>query len=150
MRGTVAGSTDSLSQDTEFTAQSRKPYFQLCWSKNFPPAGLEAERKLRMKREPNAAMLQPSSLLDWTLAASLACLDIRGCASSVALVLAMRCTWSLSVQRWQICVANFQIFQPYQTMQQFMWQPNMLQVAKFLDAGMKRLQTADPNEGSNI
>ena len=35
-------------------------------------------------------------------------------------------------------------------MQQFMWQPNMLQVAKFLDAGMKRLQTADPNEGSNI
>ena len=26
------------------------------------------------------------------------------------LVLAMRCTWSLSVQRWQICVANFQIF----------------------------------------
>ena len=42
------------------------------------------------------------------------------------------------------------IFQPYQTMQQFMWQPNMLQVAKFLDAGMKRLQTVDPNEGSNI
>ena len=42
------------------------------------------------------------------------------------------------------------IFQPYQTMQQFMWQPNMLQVDKFLDAGMKRLQTADPNEGSNI
>ena len=35
-------------------------------------------------------------------------------------------------------------------MQQFMWQPNMLQVAKFLDAGMKRLQTVDPNEGSNI
>ena len=68
----------------------------------------------------------------------------------MALVLAMRCTWSLSVQRWQICVANFHIFQPYQTMQQFMWQPNMLQVAKFLDAGMKRLQTVDPNEGSNI
>ena len=42
------------------------------------------------------------------------------------------------------------IFQPNQTMQQFMWQPNMLQVAKFLDAGMKRLQTADPSEGSNI
>ena len=31
-----------------------------------------------------------------------------------------------------------------------MWQPNMLQVAKFLDAGMKLLQTVDPNEGSNI
>ena len=42
------------------------------------------------------------------------------------------------------------IFQPHQTMQQFMWQPNLLQVAKFLDAGMKRLQTFDPNEGSNI
>ena len=40
----------------------------------------------------------------------LACLDTRGCASFVALVLVMRCTWSLSVQRWQICVANFQIF----------------------------------------
>ena len=44
------------------------------------------------------------------LAASLACLDTRGCASFVALVLVMRCTWSLSVQLWQICVANFQIF----------------------------------------
>ena len=42
------------------------------------------------------------------------------------------------------------IFQPHQTKQQFMWQPNLLQVAKFLDAGMKRLQTVDPNEGSNI
>ena len=42
------------------------------------------------------------------------------------------------------------IFQPQQTMQQFMWQPNLLQVAKFLDAGMKRLQTVDPDEGSNI
>ena len=40
--------------------------------------------------------------------------------------------------------------QPHQTMQQFMWQPDMLQVAKFLDAGMKRLQTVDPDEGSNI
>ena len=27
-------------------------------------------------------------------------------------------------------------FQAHQTMQQFMWQPNLLQVAKFLDAGM--------------
>ena len=42
------------------------------------------------------------------------------------------------------------ILQPHQTMQQFMWRPNLLQVAKFLDAGMKRLQTVDPNEGSNI
>ena len=29
------------------------------------------------------------------------------------------------------------IFKAQQTMQQFMWQPNLLQVAKFLDAGMK-------------
>ena len=42
------------------------------------------------------------------------------------------------------------IFQPYQTMQQFMWQPNMLQVAKFLDAGMKRLQTVDPRQDKKI
>ena len=42
------------------------------------------------------------------------------------------------------------IFQPHQTMQRIMWQPNLLQVAKFLDAGMKRLQTVDPDEGSNI
>ena len=27
---------------------------------------------------------------------------------------------------------------------------HLLQVAKFLDAGMKRLQTVDPDEGSNI
>ena len=83
------------------------------------------------------------------LAASVACLDIRGCANSVALVLVMSCTWSLSVQQW--LRGRFpDIFEAHQTMQQFMWQPNMLQVAKFLDAGMKRLQTVDPNEGSNI
>ena len=28
------------------------------------------------------------------------------------------------------------VFQPRQTMQQFMWQPILLQVAKFLDTGM--------------
>ena len=66
------------------------------------------------------------------------------------IVLMMSCTWPLSVQPWQICVATFQMFQAHQTMQQFRWQPNLLQVAKFLDAGMKRLQTVDPNEGSNI
>ena len=42
------------------------------------------------------------------------------------------------------------IFEAHQTMQQFMWQPNLLQVAKFSDAGMRRLQTGDRNEGSNI
>ena len=65
------------------------------------------------------------------LAVSLACLDIRGCANSVALVLEMSCTWSLSVQQWQICVAVFQIFsEAHQTMQQFMWQPNLLQILR--------------------
>ena len=44
------------------------------------------------------------------LAASLACLDIRGCASIGARVLVMSCTWSLSVQHWQTCVAVFQMF----------------------------------------
>ena len=42
------------------------------------------------------------------------------------------------------------IFQAHQTMQHFMWQPDRLQVAKFLDAGMRRLQAVDPDEGSNI
>ena len=42
-------------------------------------------------------------------------------------------------------------------MQQFMWQPDLSQVANFFDAGIKGscfrsfgLQTVDPNEGSNI
>ena len=34
-------------------------------------------------------------------------------------------------------------------MQQFMWQPDMLQVAKYLDAGVKRMQEIDPDAGSN-
>ena len=86
------------------------------------------------------------------LAASLACLDTRGCASVVALVLVMRCTWSWSVQRWQICVANFQIFFSHirRCSNSCGSQAVLLQVAKFLDAGMNRLQTVDPNEGSNI
>ena len=42
------------------------------------------------------------------------------------------------------------IFQAHQTMHQIMWQPNLLQVAKFLDAAMTSLQTVDPDEGSNI
>ena len=31
-----------------------------------------------------------------------------------------------------------------------MWQPALLQGAKFLDAGMKSLQTVDPKWASNI
>ena len=36
------------------------------------------------------------------------------------------------------------IFQGNQTMQQFMSQPNLLQVAKFLDAGMKDCRRLTP------
>ena len=42
------------------------------------------------------------------------------------------------------------IFQERQTIQQFMWQPDMLQVARFLDAGVKKMQEIDPDAGSNI
>ena len=33
--------------------------------------------------------------------------------------------------------------------QHFMWQPDMLQVAEFLDAGVKRMQEIDPDAGSD-
>ena len=42
------------------------------------------------------------------------------------------------------------IFLERQTLEEFMWQPDMLQVAKFLDAGVKRMQEIDPDAGSNI
>ena len=65
--------------------------------------------------------------------------------------LVMRCTWSLSAQRWHTCVASIQIiFRHITTMQQFTWQPNVLQVAKFCDAGMKLLQTVDPNDSVRV
>ena len=57
---------------------------------------------------------------------------------------------TLSFRHHHHCSHFSDIFQAHQTMQQVMWQPNMLQVAKFLDAGMKRLQAVDPDEGSNI
>ena len=41
------------------------------------------------------------------------------------------------------------IFKERQTMQHFMWQPDTLQVANFLDAGVKRRQDIDPDAGSN-
>ena len=54
----------------------------------------------------------------------------RGHASSV-----VRCTWSWNVQRWQTCVQTCghfpDIFQAQQAMQQIMWQPDLLQVARF-------------------
>ena len=42
------------------------------------------------------------------------------------------------------------IFEGAATMQQFMWQPNLLQVSRFLDASMKRFRAIDPNDGSDI
>ena len=50
------------------------------------------------------------------------------------------------ISQWQFA----SIFQERQTMRQFMWQPDMLQVAKFLHAGVKRMQEIDPDAGSNI
>ena len=52
---------------------------------------------------------------------------------------------SICDRPWISCLADLReqfasIFQERQTMQQFMWQPDMLQVAKFLDAGVKRMQ----------
>ena len=41
-------------------------------------------------------------------------------------------------------------FKVHQTMQQSMWQPSLWQIAKFLDASMKRLQMVDPSKGPNI
>ena len=60
-------------------------------------------------------------------------------------------TWSLSVQQWQTCVAVFQIFLRHiRRCSSSCGSKNLLQVAKFLDAGMKKLQTVDPDEESNI
>ena len=83
-----------------------------------------------------------------TLSVRLVCLGARGCASSGVLIMEMRCIWSLSATAWQICVSSLRTWR--QTMQQFMWQPDMLQVAKFLDAGVKRMQEINPDAGSNL
>ena len=51
-------------------------------------------------------------------------------------------TWSLSVQQWQTCVAVFQIFLRHiRRCSSSCGSKNLLQIAKFLDAGMKKLQT---------
>ena len=41
-------------------------------------------------------------------------------------------------------------FQAHYTTMQLVWQPTLLQIAKVLDAGMYKLQTIAPDEGSNI
>ena len=42
------------------------------------------------------------------------------------------------------------LFQEHQTLQQLMWQPDVLQVVKFLHAGVNRMQGIDPDAGSHL
>ena len=59
------------------------------------------------------------------------------------LVLVVRCTWSLQVQQWQICVAVLQVFLKHIRRCSGSCGSRMLQNAKFLDAGMERSQTVN-------
>ena len=36
------------------------------------------------------------------------------------------------------------------TMKQFMWQPDLMRVAQFIDAGMRRMREIDPSDGADI
>ena len=42
------------------------------------------------------------------------------------------------------------LFQRATTMQQFMWQPDLMRVAQFLEAGVRTMQGIDPSDGSDI
>ena len=42
------------------------------------------------------------------------------------------------------------LFQRATTMKQFMWQPDLMRVAQFIDAGMRRMRKIDPSNGSDI
>ena len=81
------------------------------------------------------------------LAANLACLDTKGCASAVTPVLVMRCIWSSSVPLAALRGHFPDNLQAHQTMQQFLWQADLLQVAGFRH---EKLQTVDPDDGPNI
>ena len=83
------------------------------------------------------------------LAAYLTCLDIRGCASSATLNCMMHLVLECAAMA-DLCGYFPDIFQAHQTMQHFMWQPNLSQVAEFSDACMIALQAIDPVEWSNI
>ena len=42
------------------------------------------------------------------------------------------------------------LFQRATTKQQFMWQPDLMQVAQFPEAGVRRMRGIDPSDGSDI
>ena len=42
------------------------------------------------------------------------------------------------------------LFQRATTMKQFMWQPDLMRVAQFIDAGVRRMREIDPSDGSDI
>ena len=42
------------------------------------------------------------------------------------------------------------IFQQATTMKQFMWQPDLMRVAQFIDAGVRRMREIHPSDGSDI
>ena len=52
--------------------------------------------------------------------------------------------------RWHNWRPFGSLFQEHQTLQQLMWQPDVLQVVKFLHAGVNRMQGIDPDAGSNL
>ena len=42
------------------------------------------------------------------------------------------------------------LFQQATTMKQFMWQPDLMRVAQFIDADVRRMRKIDPSDGSDI
>ena len=73
-----------------------------------------ASRRTRQIEDRHTGQAQPSRRTMWPYI-SMGCHGLPKDTGSqsgvpVALVLAMRCTWSLSAQRWRICLPNFQIF----------------------------------------
>ena len=42
------------------------------------------------------------------------------------------------------------LFQRATTMKQFMWQPDLMRVAQFIGAGMRRMREIDASDGSDI
>ena len=60
--------------------------------------------------EPQKGLVQDVMGCHRTLAVRLVCLGAIGCASSVVLIMEMRCSWSLSATAWQICVSSSQTF----------------------------------------
>ena len=47
-------------------------------------------------------------------------------------------------------VSSAALFQRATTMKQFMWQPDLMRVAQFIDAGVRRMREIDASDGSDI